>query len=66
MIMRDRAARLHGHGGDAVDDEFAFDDMRRLGEAGLGGGLVADQFDEGDIVLALVIDARLAMRRHFR
>ena len=50
VVVADRAARLHRRRGDAVDDEFLLDDMVGLGEGGVGRGLVADQFDEADIV----------------
>ena len=58
QIDADGAARLHRRRGHAVDDEAAFGDMRGLGEGGVGRRLVADQLDEGDIVGALVVDAR--------
>ncbi len=50
VVVADRAARLHGRGGDAVDDELLLDDVVGLGEGGVGRRLVADQFDEADVV----------------
>ena len=58
QIDADRAARLHRGRGDAIDDETVLDDVRGLGEGGVGRGLVAEQFDETDIVGAAVPDFR--------
>ncbi len=63
VVVADRAARLHGGGGDAVDDELLFDDSVGAREGGVGGGLVADQLDEADIVRAVVPHARRAWAR---
>ena len=60
MVVADRAARLHAGRRDAVDDEMMFDDVRGLRQSGVDRRLVADQFDEGDIVLELVVHARRA------
>ena len=66
VVVADRAARLHGGGGDAVDDEAMFDDAVGAREGGIGRGLVADQLDEADIVGAIVPDARAARLRRLR
>jgi hypothetical protein len=57
-VVRDRAARLHGHRGHPVDDKAVLDDMGGLGEAGLARRLVADQFGESDVVRTVLEDAR--------
>ncbi len=56
QIDADGAARLHRGRGDAVDDETVLDDVRGLGEGGVGRGLVADQLDETDVVGAAFPD----------
>jgi hypothetical protein len=56
--MRNGPARLHGNGGDAVDGEAMFGDVRGFGKAGVARGIVADEFGESDIVRTFVIDAR--------
>jgi hypothetical protein len=58
QIDADRAARLHAGRGHAVDNEAVLDDVRGLGEGGVGRGLVADQLDEADVVGAAVPDLR--------
>ena len=56
LVEADAAARLHGRGGDAVDDEMMFDDVRGVGEGGVGRLLVAFDLDEADVVRAIVPD----------
>ena len=58
LVEADAAARLHGCGGDAVDDEMMFDDVGRLGESRIGRFLVAFDLDEADVVRAIVPDER--------
>ena len=60
IVVADRAARLHGDGGDAIDDEIVLDHAIGFGDRGIGRGLVADQFDETDIVGAVFPHARRA------
>ena len=63
VVVPDRAARLHGDGGDAVDDEMLAHHVGGARERGVGRGLVAVDLDEADVVLAIVVDARRAGRR---
>ncbi len=56
VVAGNRAARLHGDGGDAVDDEALLDDMRRLGKARIASRLVADRLHEGDVVRGVSVD----------
>jgi hypothetical protein len=60
IVDADGAARLHGGGGDAVDDEAMLHHMGGAREGGVGRGLVAEQLDEGNIIRAFVVDARRA------
>ena len=60
LEQADAAARLHGRGGDAIDDEFVLDHMRGAGEGGVGRFLVALDLDEADIVRAIVPNERHA------
>ena len=60
VVVADAAARLHRRRGHAVDDEAVPDDMRRRGEGGVGRRLVAFEIDKGDVVGAVVPDARRA------
>ena len=60
MIVADRAARLHGDGGDSVNDKTILHDVRRARKGGIGRRLVADQLDETDIVGAILPHARRA------
>ncbi len=49
-VLRDRRARLHRHAGNAADDEFLFDDMRRAGERAIGRLLIAEKSFDGHVV----------------
>ncbi len=60
VVFADRAARLHGGAGDAVDDEIGAHHAMGAGEGGIGLGLVAFEMDEADIVRAIVPHARRA------
>ena len=71
IVVAERAARLHGGGGDAVDHEVMLDHVGGLGERRIGLGLVAGGVDERDVVLAVVEHQRRAGRgglggRHHR
>ena len=57
VVVADAAARLHRRGGHAVDDEFVPDDVRGIGEGGIGRRLVAFEIDKRDIVGAILPDA---------
>ena len=63
MIVADRAARLHGDGGDPVDHKAMLDAVRRARKGGIGRRLIADQLDETDIVGAIVPHARRVCAR---
>ena len=60
VVVADTTPRLHRGRGHPVDDEFVPDDMRGMGEGGVGRRLVAFEIDKRDVVGAVVPDPRCA------
>ena len=70
VVVGDRAARLHGVGGEPVDHHAVPDDVEGTCEGGIGRRLVAGFVHEGEVIRAFVVDGararldRVLERRH--
>ncbi len=70
VVVGDRAARLHGVGGEPVDHHSVLDDVEGTREGGIGRRLVAGLVHEGEVVRAFVVNRagarldRVLERRH--
>ena len=62
IVIRQRRARFDRRGRDPVDDKFVADDAIRFLKRRVGGVLVTDQMNEGDVVGRLVPHQRRAVR----